>query len=147
MKGVYPVVETDFARISRIAYAEEKAFLRTIASGTARLEDAVAESKAAGVPPLSGADAFALHDTYGFPIDLTLEMAEEAGLKVDEPGFRALMLEQRQRAQADAKGKKGGHADLSAYQELLGKGETVFTGYDELEARPRSAASSAVAAP
>jgi len=132
MKGVYPVVETDFARISRIAYAEEKAFLRTIASGTARLEDAVAESKAAGVP-LSGADAFALHDTYGFPIDLTLEMAEEAGLKVDEAGFRALMLEQRQRAQADAKGKKGGHADLSAYQELLGKGETVFTGYDELE--------------
>ncbi len=132
MKGVYPVVETDFARISRIAYAEEKAFLRTIASGTARLEDAVAESKAAGVA-LSGADAFALHDTYGFPIDLTLEMAEEAGLKVDEAGFRALMLEQRQRAQADAKGKKGGHADLSAYQELLGKGETVFTGYDELE--------------
>ena len=58
-------------------------------------------------PPLSGADAFALHDTYGFPIDLTLEMAEEAGLKVDEPEFRKLMLEQRQRAQADAKGKKG----------------------------------------
>lgn len=70
MKGVYPVVETDFDRISRIAYAEEKAFLRTIASGTARLEDAVKESKAAG-QPLSGADAFALHDTYGFPIDLT----------------------------------------------------------------------------
>lgn len=132
MKGVYPVVETDFARISRIAYAEEKAFLRTIASGTARLEDAVAESKAAGVP-LSGAEAFTLHDTYGFPIDLTLEMAEEAGLKVDEAGFRALMLEQRQRAQADAKGKKGGHADLSAYQEMLGEGETVFTGYEELE--------------
>jgi len=131
MKGVYPIVETDFARISRIAYAEEKAFLRTIASGTARLEDAVSESKAAG-RPLSGADAFALHDTYGFPIDLTLEMAEEAGLKVDEPEFRKLMLEQRQRAQADAKGKKGGHADLSAFQELLAAGETVFTGYTEL---------------
>ena len=121
MKGVYPIVETDFDRISRIAYAEEKAFLRTIASGTARLEDAVKESKAAG-QPLSGADAFALHDTYGFPIDLTLEMAEEAGLKVDEPEFRKLMLEQRQRAQADAKGKKGGHADLSAFQELLAAG-------------------------
>ena len=131
MKGVYPVVETDFDRISRIAYAEEKAFLRTIASGTARLEDAVKESKAAG-QPLSGADAFALHDTYGFPIDLTLEMAEEAGLKVDEPEFRKLMLEQRQRAQADAKGKKGSHADLSAFQELLADGETVFTGYTEL---------------
>ncbi|WP_024364978.1 alanine--tRNA ligase [Arthrobacter sp. TB 26] len=131
MKGVYPIVETDFDRISRIAYAEEKAFLRTIASGTARLEDAVKESKAAG-HPLSGADAFALHDTYGFPIDLTLEMAEEAGLKVDEPEFRKLMLEQRQRAQADAKGKKGSHADLSAFQELLSAGETVFTGYTEL---------------
>jgi len=124
-------VETDFDRISRIAYAEEKAFLRTIASGTARLEDAVKDSKAAG-RPLSGADAFALHDTYGFPIDLTLEMAEEAGLKVDEPEFRKLMLEQRQRAQADAKGKKGSHADLSAFQELLAEGETVFTGYTEL---------------
>ncbi|MGG5171361.1 alanine--tRNA ligase [Pseudarthrobacter sp. J1738] len=131
MKGVYPEVESDFDRISRIAYAEEKAFLRTIASGTARLEDAVKESKAAG-HPLSGADAFALHDTYGFPIDLTLEMAEEAGLKVDEGEFRRLMLEQRQRAQADAKGKKGGHADLSAFQELLAQGETVFTGYSEL---------------
>jgi alanyl-tRNA synthetase len=136
MKGVYPIVETDFERISRIAYAEERAFLRTIASGTARLEDAVTVSKAAGAP-LSGADAFALHDTYGFPIDLTLEMAEEAGLKVDEAGFRALMLEQRQRAQADAKGKKGGHADLSAYQEMLGEGETVFTGYDELDGESR----------
>ena len=131
MKGVYPIVETDFDRISRIAYAEEKAFLRTIASGTARLEDAVKESQAAG-RPLSGPDAFALHDTYGFPIDLTLEMAEEAGLKVDEPEFRKLMLEQRQRAQADAKGKKGSHADLSAFQELLSAGETVFTGYTEL---------------
>ena len=132
MKGVYPIVETDFDRISRIAYAEEKAFLRTIASGTARLEDAVKESTAAG-HPLSGADAFALHDTYGFPIDLTLEMADEAGLKVDEPEFRKLMLEQRQRAQADAKGKKGAHADLSAFQELLSAGETVFTGYTELQ--------------
>ena len=136
MKGVYPVVETDFDRISRIAYAEEKAFLRTIASGTARLEDAVKESKAAG-RPLSGADAFTLHDTYGFPIDLTLEMAEEAGLNVDEPEFRKLMLEQRQRAQADAKGKKGAHADLSAFQELLAEGETVFTGYTDLEGESR----------
>lgn len=136
MKGVYPVVETDFDRISRIAYAEEKAFLRTIASGTARLEEAVVLSKAAG-KPLSGEDAFALHDTYGFPIDLTLEMAEEAGLKVDEAEFRSLMLEQRQRAQADAKAKKGGHADVSAFQELLAEGETVFTGYTELEGEAR----------
>ncbi|MBT2512712.1 alanine--tRNA ligase [Arthrobacter sp. ISL-30] len=136
MKGVYPVVETDFERISRIAYAEEKAFLRTIASGTARLEEAVVASKAAG-KPLSGEDAFTLHDTYGFPIDLTLEMAEEAGVKVNEAEFRNLMQEQRKRAQADAKAKKGGHADISAFQELLSEGETVFTGYDELDGESR----------
>ncbi len=136
MKGAYPEVETDFARISRIAYAEEKSFLRTIASGTARLEEAVKESKAASTP-LSGQEAFALHDTYGFPIDLTLEMAGEAGLAVDEAGFRALMLEQRQRAQKDAKAKKSGHADLSVFHELLAQGETVFTGYTELEGEGR----------
>ncbi|GAA1338429.1 alanine--tRNA ligase [Arthrobacter roseus] len=131
MKGTYPVVEEDFARISRVMYAEEKSFLRTIASGTARLDDAVRESRKTG-SSLSGADAFALHDTYGFPIDLTLEMAEEAGVSVDESGFRSLMLEQRLRARADAKGKKGGHADLRAFEDLLAVGETVFTGYDEL---------------
>jgi alanyl-tRNA synthetase len=131
MKGTYPEVAEDFERISRIAYAEERAFLRTIASGTTRLEEAVRESKAAH-RPLSGQDAFALHDTYGFPIDLTLEMAEEAGLKVDAAGFRSLMQEQRQRAQADARGKKAGHADVSVFSELLAQGKTVFTGYDEL---------------
>ncbi|GAA5229669.1 alanine--tRNA ligase [Arthrobacter cryoconiti] len=132
MKGAYPIVESDFARIGRIAYAEERAFLRTIASGTARLEDAVKESKAANTG-LSGAEAFALHDTYGFPIDLTLEMAGEAGLSVDEAGFRALMHEQRDRARKDSKSKKGGHADLSVFNELLSHGQTVFTGYTELE--------------
>ncbi|WP_269939855.1 alanine--tRNA ligase [Arthrobacter sp. HY1533] len=136
MKGAYPAVAEDFARISRIAYAEEKSFLRTIASGTARLEEAVKVSKAAN-SPLSGEEAFALHDTYGFPIDLTLEMAGEAGLAVDEAGFRSLMLEQRQRAQKDAKAKKSGHADLSVFHELLAQGETKFTGYTELEGEGR----------
>ncbi|WP_299165753.1 alanine--tRNA ligase [uncultured Arthrobacter sp.] len=148
MKGVYPEVEQDFERISRIAYAEEKAFLRTIASGTARLGEAVRESKSAG-RNLSGEDAFSLHDTYGFPIDLTLEMAEEAGVKVDAEGFRALMLEQRQRAQADARGKKAGHADMTVFNELLATGETLFTGYDELtsEAVVRGIISNGAAVP
>ena len=136
MKGAYPAVEADFARIARIAYAEERSFLRTIASGTARLEEAVKESKAAHTS-LSGAEAFALHDTYGFPIDLTLEMAGEAGLAVDEAGFRALMLEQRDRARKDAKSKKSGHADLSVFHELHAQSETVFTGYTELEGQGR----------
>ena len=129
MKGVYPEVETDFARISKIAYAEERSFLRTIAAGTTRLEGAVTAAKQAGTA-LSGADAFALHDTYGFPIDLTLEMAEEAGVKVDEAAFRALMKEQRDRARADAKGKKSGHVDASVYAPLH-EHDTIFTGYTE----------------
>ncbi|MDQ4491480.1 alanine--tRNA ligase [Sinomonas sp. ASV486] len=136
MKGVYPVVANDFDRIGRIAYGEERAFLRTIAAGTARLDEAVTASKAAG-SQLSGEEAFALHDTYGFPIDLTLEMAEEAGVTVDEPGFRALMEEQRQRARKDAKEKKSGHADLTLFQELHTAGDTVFTGYTELEGESR----------
>ncbi len=136
MKGVYPVVELEFDRISRIAYAEERAFLRTIASGTARLDEAVVQAKSQGAS-LSGEDAFALHDTYGFPIDLTLEMAEEAGVAVDEKQFRTLMQEQRQRAQADAKAKKGGHADVTVFRDILADGETVFTGYDELETESR----------
>ncbi|GGC82612.1 alanine--tRNA ligase [Tersicoccus solisilvae] len=136
MKGTYPEVEADFSRISRIAYAEEKAFLRTIASGTARLDEAVAASRAAGTP-LSGQDAFTLHDTYGFPIDLTLEMAAEAGLSVDETGFRTLMAEQRDRARADARGKKSGGVDLSVYRDLMTDGGTTFTGYDELTTASR----------
>ena len=131
MKGVYPIVETDFERIARIAYAEERAFLRTIASGTTRLEEALQVSKSKG-GSLSGEDAFALHDTYGFPIDLTLEIAAEAGLAVDEPKFRELMNEQRTRAQKDAKSKKAGHADLAVFTQLHDAGDVIFTGYEEL---------------
>ena len=114
MKGVYPIVAEDFERIARIAYAEERAFSRTIASGTIRLDDALKSAQAEG-HNLSGDDAFTLHDTFGFPIDLTLEIASEAGLAVDEKRFRELMTEQRTRAQKDAKSKKGGHADLSVF--------------------------------
>ena len=130
MKGVYPEVETDFSKISQVAEREEQAFLRTIAAGTERLESAVSSARSAGAP-LEGADAFALHDTYGFPIDLTLEMAAEAGVSVDEGRFRELMSEQRERARADAKGKKSGHADTEVYRQLLADTPTHFTGYTE----------------
>ncbi|RZU61477.1 alanine--tRNA ligase [Zhihengliuella halotolerans] len=136
MKGVYPEVEADFARISRIAYAEERAFLRTIASGTARLEEALVEAKS-DTGKLSGDVAFQLHDTYGFPIDLTLEIAGEAGLSVDEPTFRELMLEQRQRAQQDARAKKAGHADLTVFSQLHDAGDVNFTGYETLTGESR----------
>ena len=132
MKGAFPYVGEDFERISRIAYAEEKAFLHTIETGTERLEEAVAAAKKDGSNAVSGAEAFALHDTYGFPIDLTLEMAAEAGVKVDEKAFRELMAEQRHRAQADAKAKKGAFADLSELRKLVDERGSVFTGYTEL---------------
>lgn len=128
----YPELVSDFDRISRIAYAEEEAFRRTLTAGTTILDTAVARVKREGGGTLPGDQAFALHDTYGFPIDLTLEMAQEQGLKVDEQGFRDLMTAQRDRARADAKAKKGGPADASAYRELIAAGPTEFTGYREL---------------
>src|SRR6202021_1208644 len=81
--------------------------------------------------------AFTLHDTYGFPIELTLEMAAEAGLQVDELGFRELMAEQRRRAKADAAARKHAPADLSAYRELVDAGPTEFTGFNELTSEAR----------
>ncbi|MBK5237565.1 MAG: alanine--tRNA ligase [Actinomycetales bacterium] len=133
MKMAYPEVETDFSRIAQVAYGEEETFLKTLAAGTAILDVAVTDTKKLGKPELAGDTAFLLHDTFGFPIDLTLEMAEEAGLSVDRGAFDSLMLAQRTRAKADAKAKKLVLADLSVYAEMRSHGETVFTGYDELQ--------------
>ncbi|MGE5696251.1 MAG: alanine--tRNA ligase [Candidatus Sericytochromatia bacterium] len=133
----YPELVTDFPRIGRIAEAEEAAFNRTLASGSRLFDEAARATKAAGAKVLSGSDAFTLHDTYGFPIDLTLEMAAEAGLEVDEAGFRTLMAEQRERAKADAAARKHAHADLTAYRELVDAGPTEFTGFDELVSEAR----------
>jgi alanyl-tRNA synthetase len=134
MELSYPEVRTDWERISSIAYAEEDAFRQTLRTGTTIFDLAAQDAKAAGQPRLSGDKAFALHDTYGFPIDLTLEMAAEQGLAVDEEGFRRLMTEQRDRAKADARAKKGQHTDVSAYRQVSDSigGPVQFTGYDEV---------------
>ncbi|EUA32110.1 alanine--tRNA ligase [Mycobacterium intracellulare] len=128
----YPELVADFDRIRRIAVAEETAFNRTLAAGSKLFDEVAGTTKASGAKAISGSDAFTLHDTYGFPIELTLEMASEAGLQVDEVGFRELMAEQRRRAKADAAARKHAHADLSAYRELVDAGPTEFTGFDEL---------------
>ncbi len=133
----YPELVADFERINRIAVAEETAFNRTLVAGSRLFDDAAARTKRAGESRLSGGDAFTLHDTYGFPIDLTLEMAAEAGLTVDEAGFRTLMAAQRQRAKADAAARKQAHTDLTAYRELVDTGPTEFTGFDELTSEAR----------
>lgn len=137
MKAPYPEVEANYDRIARLAYAEEEAFLGTLASGTSILDLAVGKTRAAGKKQLAGDTAFLLHDTFGFPIDLTLEMAEEAGLTVDRGAFDSLMLEQRTKARADARAKKTALADLSVYSDFRSKGETVFTGYEYLQTETR----------
>ncbi|KAA9151471.1 alanine--tRNA ligase [Microbacterium lushaniae] len=137
MKDAYPVVETDWQRISQYAVAEEETFLRTLAAGSTILDLAVEDTKKTGGSTLSGPEAFLLHDTYGFPIDLTLEIAEEAGLSVDRAAFDTLMLEQRNRAKADAKSRKRAFADQSVYRDFRAHGETVFTGYTDLETESR----------
>ncbi|MCW2580632.1 MAG: alaS, partial [Blastococcus sp.] len=138
MSASYPELGRDFARISAVAYAEEEAFRRTLSAGTTLFDTAVRKAKKAGVPALSGDQAFSLHDTYGFPIDVTLEMAAEQGVTVDEPGFRALMKEQRERARADARAKRTGSVDVLAYRRLLAEhGPTDWQAYDSLRTDSR----------
>ncbi len=132
MSQSYPELATDFDRIVGVAVGEETAFLRTIAAGSKMFEAEADEVKAAGRKVFGGNEAFVLHDTYGFPIDLTLEMAAEAGLSVDEDGFRSLMAEQRKRAKEDAQARKHAHADLTVYKEFVDRGATEFTGFNEL---------------
>jgi alanyl-tRNA synthetase len=129
----YPELEGEFERIVRTAVAEEESFLRTLTSGSVVLDEALASTKRNGASKLSAETAFLLHDTYGFPIDLTLEIAEEQGLGLDRDAFKALMQEQKDRAKADAREKKLGGTDLSVYSEFRALGETKFTGYEELE--------------
>ncbi len=133
MGETYADLHRDWDRISTVAYAEEDAFRSTLKAGTQIFDVAAGEVKKSGGSVLSGERAFALHDTYGFPIDLTLEMASEQGLAVDEDGFRRLMGEQRERAKADAKAKKGAHTNTGAYREVADSlGAAVdFTGYTE----------------
>ncbi|MDN5857443.1 MAG: alanine--tRNA ligase [Pseudonocardia sp.] len=135
MAPTYPELASGFDRIAAVVTAEEEAFLQTLTSGSRIFDTAVAATKKSGALVLRGDDAFALHDTYGFPIDLTLEMAAEAGLQVDQDRFRVLMAEQRDRAKADAKARKVGHGDGSVYRTVLdAHGSTEFLGYTSLEA-------------
>ena len=132
MSAAYPDVAQEYDRVEGLAVAEEESFLKTLEAGTTILDVAVADTQKAGDGALAGDTAFLLHDTYGFPIDLTLEIAEESGLTVDRASFDALMGEQRNRAKSDARSKKSALADLSVYGEFRASGETVFTGYDTL---------------
>ena len=131
MGAQYPELESGSDRILAIAEAEEDSFIQTLKSGTTIFDLAADQLKSEKSKSLSADTAFKLHDTYGFPFDLTLEMAREQGLGVDEVGFRKLMNEQRDRAKADAKAKKSGHTDLTEYRGIVDKsGASKFVGYD-----------------
>lgn len=130
MSPQYPELLEKSERILAVTAAEEDSFLSTLKSGTLIFDMAGADAKSAKRSTLTGDTVFKLHDTFGFPFDLTLEMAAETGLSVDEEGFRRLMKEQKDRARADAKAKKSGHTDLSEYRKIVdAKGKTEFIGY------------------
>jgi alanyl-tRNA synthetase len=134
----YPELVSDSARILSVSASEEESFLQTLKSGTAIFDLAANAVKATKSTQMSGDDVFKLHDTYGFPFDLTLEMAREVGLEVDEVGFTRLMKEQRDRAKADARAKKSGHTDLSEYKKIADEsGATEFVGYTQVETESR----------
>jgi alanyl-tRNA synthetase len=138
MGAQYPELVTDAKRILAVAVSEEESFLQTLKSGTQIFDVAASALKNSKQSILGGEEVFKLHDTYGFPFDLTLEMAREEGLEVDEDGFRRLMKEQRNRAQADAKLKKSGHTDLSEYRKIADEvGVSNFIGYSHTDSDSR----------
>ncbi len=130
MTPSYPEIEENWERIRSVGVTEEKAFLKTLESGSQLFEQFLTEARNSGTSVVPGEVAFSLHDTHGFPIDLTREMAEEASLTVDEAGFHELMAEQKARAKADNAAKKHVHADLSVYRAFIDSHPTHFTGYE-----------------
>ena len=134
----YPELVSDKKRILEVSVSEEESFLQTLKSGTQIFDLASSQLKSEKKSVLPGEEVFKLHDTYGFPFDLTLEMAREAGLEVDEAGFTRLMKEQRDRAKSDAKAKKSGHTDLSEYKKIAdSKGVGEFIGYANIKSESK----------
>ncbi len=136
MKDSYPELERQRKFVREIIGPEERRFDETLHRGLERLEETIGASS--GARQVAGADAFVLHDTYGFPIELTREIAEEHGFTVDEAGFDAEMAGQRERARAAAGGSGAVAAD-ALYSSLVSEA-TLFTGYEGLESETSVAA-------
>ena len=130
-EGAYPELKTKYDYILKVMTLEEERFNATIDAGLGILNGLVADAKEKGEKVLSGADTFKLYDTFGFPVDLTREIAEEAGLSIDEAAFKALMDEQKQRARA-ARGNISGWSD-SSKSLLENLPQTEFLGYTEYD--------------
>jgi len=136
----YPELVRQRELVTRVAVAEESDFRRRLDAGLEMVDTEVAAEHAAKSRAFSGDTAFKLHDTFGFPIDLTAELAADAGLHLDRDRFDVLMTEQRERARAAAK-KGGGGVPVEAYREAAAvAGVTQFLGYEALEAESTLAA-------
>lgn len=130
MVDAYPELSETFQRVQKLAANEESSFLKTLVAGEQLLEKELSELKG---NQLSAEVVFKLHDTFGFPIDLTEEIASESGNTVDRAGFDSYMSEQKSRAKADAKSKRSATNDDEFIGNMRSLGETVFTGYEELQ--------------
>ncbi len=152
MKGAYPYLVERRTEIFSVIAAEERQFARTLDAGVVQFEEALipltsaervvgrsADELGADSPQLPGDVAFRLHDTYGFPIDLTVELAAEYGVRVDRAGFEAALAEQRERSRGGRKADMAGHAELQALysQVAVNSGETTFVGYETTSAPGR----------
>ncbi len=133
-KDGYPELAEKAPFIFKVIEQEEEKFNRTIDQGLSILADMEAELAAKGGSVLSGADAFKLYDTYGFPLDLTKEILEEKGIQVDEEGFTACMEEQKEKARKARKVTNYMGADATVYDEIDAEITSVFVGYDKLSA-------------
>jgi len=136
-KGGYPELDEKKAMIFKVLSEEEDKFNKTIDQGMEILADMEREMEAEGAATLSGQNAFKLYDTYGFPVDLTREILEEKGLKVDEEGFAAAMQEQKVKAKAARKTTNYMGADVTVYQSIDPAITSAFVGYDDLEHRTK----------
>ena len=132
-KDGYPELEEKKAMILKVLAEEEEKFNKTIDQGLAILADMESEMSAKNETVLSGENAFKLYDTYGFPLDLTIEILEEKNLTVDEEGFQAAMKEQREKARKARKTTNYMGADVTVYQSIPAEITSKFVGYDRLE--------------
>ena len=139
-EGHYPELRERQAYITKVIRVEEENFSKTIDGGMKIFDQLLAEHKEKGETTFSGADAFKLYDTYGFPIDLTKEILEEKGFSIDEDGFNAAMQKQREMARKARKATNYMGADATVYESLDPAITSSFVGYDKLEAVSRISA-------
>ncbi|MFO1538965.1 MAG: alanine--tRNA ligase [Chloroflexota bacterium] len=152
MGDAYPVLRERRDVILGTILREESQFARTLDAGTVQLEEALipltgaervigrlADQLPTDAPVLGGAVAFRLHDTYGFPIDLTIELAAEYGVRVDRPGFDAALAEQRERSRSGKKADLARQAELTSLFDAIARrvGDTAFLGYETTRAEGR----------